>query len=391
MQVPAIKAAKLSGLRVITADPLATAPGFALADEAYVLDLGNLDQCLSIAQANNINGVMTIAAEYPIPTIAYIAQALGLPGISPETATAVTNKAEMRRKFCMAGVPAPFSLEVTSLDEAMEACCEINAAVVFKPALSHGGRGITKVSSGANNNEIKAAFEHAQTSGRSMHVLVEEYIDGPEFSVEAITFNGETRIIAITDKETSGPPHFVELGHSQPSQLSETDQDLLTSTTLKAIASLGIDWAPSHTEIKLSDQGPRVIEIGARLGGGYITSHLVPLAFGVDLVDAAIALALNRIPHLEPKIYQAAAVRFLVAKPGYVRDVTGLESARCLTGIHEVSIEVDKGDQVIPLRDATGRIGYVVAVGSNVMTAVRRAEEARDAISIQIVREMKDV
>ena len=382
MQLPAIRLAKAQGLRVICIDPQADAPGLSIADEGHVRDLGDEAFCLSIARASGIDGVMTLAAEYPIPTVARVASELGLPGISPRTATNATDKQAMRECFRQAGVPSPLSIPATAAAEARAAFAEIRGAAIVKPAKSHGGRGITCLEAGAVADRVDAAFGHAMDFTRSGVVLVEEFIDGPEFSLEGVTLDGATHIVAVTDKTTSGAPHFVELGHCQPSRRPAADIAALVDVATRGVAALGIDWAPSHSELKLTRQGPVVVEIGARLGGGYITTHLVPLSCGVDLVGCVINLALGRQPALAPRHQRGAAVRFVTAQPGRIREIRGVSQARQLAGVEEVSVYCELQDEVLPLRDATGRVGHVITSAEDADTAARLADAAHAMVVV---------
>jgi biotin carboxylase len=242
---------------------------------------------------------------------------------------------------------------------------------------------VTRVGANATGRAITAGFDAALAATREDAVLVEEFVVGPEFSVEAITWRGMTRVVAVTDKLTSGAPHFVELGHSQPSRFGQADLDALRSTAIAAVAALGIDDAASHTEIRLGAAGPRIMESAARLGGGFINSHLVPASCGVDIVRAAIAVALGREPDLEPRALQGSAIRFLTAPPGRIESVDGLDVARSMPGVMEAVSYVSRGDEFGALRDASGRLGHVIARGATASEAVRRAESALAALHVR--------
>lgn len=382
MQLPAISAAKEMGLQVIAIDPSPQAPGLALADQQHVFDLADTEGCLTVAKANDIDGVMTLAAEYPIPTVAYIAETLGLPGITTRTAACATNKRAMRDAFTKGGVPSPASFSALTIDEAVSAMQQVRGPVIFKPTMSHGGRGITRIPDIATRAEIEIAFHRAMNSTRAEGILVEEFVDGPEFSIEAVTFGGETYVVAVTDKVTSGDPYFVELRHNQPSKWPDEDISKLVKAAKKGINALGIDWSPSHTEIRLTPDGPKIMEIGARLGGDYITTNLVPLTLGVDLATASILLALGREPDISPIRHHGAAVRFLEAEPGTIKKIEGLEDVKQLPGICEVSVYMKPGDQVLPLQDSTRRIGHVIAVAKTPDEAIALVEQAKDMIEI---------
>ncbi len=332
-QVPMIRAACEDGLEVVAVDPSRDAPGLRLADHAYCHDLADVDAVLRAATRHGISGIATLGADYPMPVLAQVCAALGLPGPVIDAVHRATNKWLMRAAFQSAG--------------------------------------------------LTAGFDAALAATREDAVLVEEFVEGPEFSVEAITWRGMTRVVAVTDKLTSGAPHFVELGHSQPSRFGQADLDALRSTAIAAVAALGIDDAASHTEIRLGAAGPRIMESAARLGGGFINSHLVPASCGVDIVRAAIAVALGREPDLEPRALQGSAIRFLTAPPGRIESVDGLDVARSMPGVMEAVSYVSRGDEFGALRDASGRLGHVIARGATASEAVRRAESALAALHVR--------
>ncbi len=387
MQLPAIQTAKSMGLRVIAIDPDPKAPGLALADFSYTFDLGKIDKCLAIARRHAIHAVLSLASEYPIPTIAALCQVLDLSGLNPLTAEGATNKRVMRELLAKADVPIPRSVAVYNLSQAKSSCANTPGEKIVKPVMSHGGRGVTQLSACATGQQISTAFNHALKSTRAAGVLIEEFVPGPEFSVEAMTFNGITKIVAITDKLTSGPPHFVELGHSQPTQLDKEQSSQLEQITRKAIHAIGIDWSPSHTEIKLTPQGPKVIEIGARLGGGFITSHLVPYSTGVDMVKASIQLALGQSPDIEIKHNKGAAVGFITAPTGQITSLQGMERCLCSLGLKSMSLYVSQGDQVCELKDASGRLGHIICTAADPKAALARVEMAKNEIEIRVQKE----
>lgn len=139
-------------------------------------------------------------------------------------------------------------------------------------------------------------------------------MEGPEVSVETLSFDGHTHIIAITDKVTTGSPEFVEMGHSIPSQLSIDTKLQIEKVVIAAIKAVGINNGPSHTEIIITKDGPKVVELGARLGGDNITTHLVPFATGVDMVEACIEIAFGNNPVLNKRISMGSAIRYFKTK-----------------------------------------------------------------------------
>jgi biotin carboxylase len=387
-QITAIRTALDMGLRVIAIDPDPAAPGLALATFSQVHDLADLDAILAVARAQRIAGIMTLAADYPMPTVAAVCAELNLPGPSLEVVAKATNKRLMRLALSNENVPCPRFIHVETIEQARQAVASLGGDVIFKPAMSHGGRGITRVSDGSPDAVIELAFQRALRETRSDGVMVEEFIDGPEFSIESLTHQGVTRVVAVTDKLTSGAPYFVELGHNQPSRWPADQIEALRHTAEQAVAALGIDEAAGHTEIRLASSGPVIMEVAARLGGGFINSHLVPLSTGIDLVAATIQVAIGEAPDLQPRTRgRAAAIRFLCASPGRVTRIEGLETVRQIEGVEEVEVYVQPHDRIAPLVDASGRCGHVICSAADPGHVIALAERALHGIHIHTVTE----
>lgn len=372
------------GLNVVAVDPDPAAPGLALATVRRVHDLADVQAILRVAREHRIDGILTMAADYPMPTVAAVCAELNLPGPRPQVVAQATNKWLMRQVLQAALLPCPSLRRVLDLEQAAHAVAALRGDTIFKPAMSHGGRGITRVPAGSPMAIVERAFVRARRETRADGVLVEEFVDGAEFSVESLTHQGVTHIVAVTDKITSGAPYYVELGHSQPSRWPATRVETLRTTAEQAMAALGIDQAAGHTEIRLTSNGPVIMEAAARLGGGFITSHLVPLSTGVDLVRATIRVALGASPDLTPKLPAwAAAVRFLSATPGRVTGVDGLEALQDIDGLEEAEIYVRPGETIGALVDASGRPGHVICSGRDAEHAIALAEAAQRCICIR--------
>jgi len=382
-QTPAIRLAKQLGLRTLAIDPSPEAEGFAFVDERHVFDLADTENCVAVASKAKVNGVLTLGADYPVPMVAKICESLALPGITSTAAARATNKRLMRQALSHSSVPCPASYPAQNLEQALQAFVAISGETIIKPTIGNGGRGITRIHADAPNTQVQAAFERATAFTRGDGVLVEQFVEGPEFSVETITRSGQTQVVAVTDKLTSGYPYYVEVGHSQPTGLTNALLDQVTQTAVAAVEALGIDGSPGHTELRLGVEGPVVMEVGARLGGGYICSDLVPLSLGVDLVQAAIELALDREPNLTPKHRRGAAIRFLQPTPGTIERIEGVQEAQQLSGCHRVCVEAQPGDIIQPLKDSDGRMGYVIFSGQDAPQAIARAEQAKQMIRIQ--------
>jgi len=373
------------GLRVIAIDPSPSAPGLSIADEAHVFDIGDVERCIEVARASGVTGVVTLAADFPMPTLAAMCAELSLPGPSVDSVECATNKWRMRAAFEMGGVPGPRSIPAHDREQAREIYTRLGGAVVVKPVLSSGGRGISMVEQKSPWHCVDAAFDRAFHETRAGGVLIEDYVAGPEFSVELLSWDGEPRVVAVTDKITTGPPYFVETGHSQPSLFGEQDLSVLTRTACSGMRALGLDWCAGHAELRLTETGPQVMEIGGRLGGGFITTDLVPSSTGIDLVAATIRVALGERPNITANKCCGAAVRFIEGRRGRVLDVHGLEDARSSLGCIAAEVYVGRDDEVLDLLDARGRIGHVICVGADAVEALARTRDAMERIAIEVM------
>ncbi len=374
-----IRRAREMGLVVIAVDRDPDAPGFAWASKSQAVDIKDERACLDIAKREGVQAVLSVSTDFAVRTVAFVGESMGFPGLSAEAARVCTNKALMRESLGRAGLGLVKFGRVKSREEALEVASNIGFPCILKPVDSVGSRGVGRVEEGS---QVAAAFEAANRASASGEVMVEEFVDGPEVSVEAITVNGETRIAAVTDKITSGPPHFVELGHTQPSDFSA--DAAVKGTVEKCVGALGVDDSATHTELKLTRDGPRVIEVGARLGGDRITSDLVPLSTGIDLMEAVILLSLGREPGVNRRWEKGAAIRYLAVPPGTVKSIRGAETARSTEGVTDVRIDVSVGDVVPELRSSADRVAHVVAQGLSASEAAAAADKALSEIRIEV-------
>lgn len=385
LQIPAIVAATKRGMRVVAVDGNSAAPGLRLADTFRVADITDPSACLAIAREEDVRGVVHICSEAALYSQAVITRALSLPGISYETARRATNKALMREAFQKAGVPSPRFREVSSLADLQGALADLERPTMVKPSRSSGSRGITRIETSDTSDVVRAAWQRAIENSRDPSVVVEEYVGGPEYSVEVLAFAGRVHVLAVTDKITSGHPNYVELGHSEPASLSPSAFLAVERATAQAVNALGIDWAAAHVELRLSSSGPVVIEVGPRMGGDYITTELVPRSTGIDMVGAVVELAIGQMPVLERATEQrGAAIRYLAPPPGLVVSVRGVDAARRAPGVVEVHVDATPGSMVMAVTSSLARAGHVIAEGRSAEEAIELAEKARRLIQIGV-------
>ena len=270
-------------------------------DKFYPVSFTEKDEVLRICRDEKIDGITSFSLESAIPTVVYVAQAMGLVGNTKECVSLIETKYAQRKAFENNGIPVPKFVKLKRGEK-----CNVSKMIfpiIVKPLDSGGSQGIMKLDAIEGLPEaLEDAFNHSRTE----QAIVEEFVDGREFSVEALSHNGKHYILQITDKVTSGAPHFIEMQHHQPADISNEVAERIKNMVGKALTALKIENSPSHTEIKLNTRGDLyIIEIGARLGGDYITSDLVRLSTGYDLVKGTIELALGRFkePQLPQKEY----------------------------------------------------------------------------------------
>jgi len=370
--------------------PFLEPPRRGLAFEALETnDLEALGAALeSFAQRRRIDVVLTFS-EYYVAIVAEVARRLGLRYLDPRAAAICRSKAETRRVLRAAGCPVPRFDLARSLEEARSIAGRIDYPAVVKPVGESSSQGVLQV---AGPEELEAQFralhgarENARGQALTGEVLIESLLEGPEYSVETLTLErGDTRIVGIVDKYLSEPPLFVELGHDFPSTVGESTAEALVAATRAALDAVGYDFGPAHTELRLTARGPVVVEINPRLAGGMIP-ELVRYATGVDLLTVWLDQLQLRSPELEPTRTGWASIRFFTApRRGVLRGAVGLEEARALPTVREVSLDKPMGGRVEPAEKATQRLGQVIAAGDDRHRVLDDVTRARDLVRFEI-------
>lgn len=385
LQVPAIKKAKELGYQIILVDYDANAVGFPLADIKLVVSTLDQEEVYRQALIYKPDVVITSTSDGPVRTAAYVNEKLGKqPDLSYEDSLCATIKNYMRDRLKENHLPIPEYYAVNNFNEFTEAVRKLEGCCIIKPADNAGSRGVVLLngSSFPSNEQLLQAYEYSRENARGGVVMVEEYMTGPEVSVEAMTVNGETTIVTITDKFITPPPYFVEIAHSEPSILDEETKEQICKITKKALKAIGLINAPSHTEIKVTKEGPKIVELAARLGGDFITSKLVPLSTGVDMVGNSVLLATGSSVDLTPTRQNGSAIRFIQGKEGILKRIDIDEEVYHLEGIEEVSLYKKPGDLTHSIRSSNDRLGHIITTGKTASEALERAKKALSYIHI---------
>ena len=313
LQQPLVEKAKEMGLEVHCFAWEDGAVCKDIADHFYPISIIEKEEILSICQQVGINGICTIASDVAAPTVAYVAEKMGLVGNSYESAVRANNKYLMRESFSKADVPCPKYMvatpETLNTPTVLDGLREFQYPIIIKPSDRSGSLGVSKICTPA---EYYPAIDQAMKVSFRHDAMIEEFIEGREISVEFISYQGHHYPLQITDKVTTGAPHFVELEHHQPSSLSKEMYETIYSITEKALNALGITNGASHSEYKITQSGRiAIMEIGARMGGDFIGSDLVRLSTGYDFLKGVIEVAQGEF--VEPQItdHKCSGVYFL--------------------------------------------------------------------------------
>ena len=381
LQLPAIQKAKEMGLHVAVVDFNPQAIGIPYADEYYNASTMDEDAVLAAAEDYQPDGIMTLATDMPMRGVAKTSDKLHLHSINYETAVKATDKYDMIKAFKEHSVPSPWFFVVDTLVELKAHEKDVTFPCIIKPTDNAGSHGVAKVYS---FQELLDNYEYAHSCSRHGKVIIEEYLDGPEVSVEVMVVNGNVNILQITDKITTEAPHFVEMGHTQPSRLSEEIQDAIRQVATAACLAVGIDKGPAHVEMKVTKRGPVMIELGARMGGDNITTHLVPLSTGIDMVGSTIKVALGEDPDITPTLHCGSAIRYFDVPFGTITAIDNIEEAKLMPGVKQITFTKNVGEDSTPIQCSNDRIGFVIAQGATAEEAARACELALKTILVQI-------
>lgn len=386
LQIPVIKKAKEIGYYVIAADGDSNAVGLQFADKAICANITDEEVMLEIAREQHIDGVIHPCSEVSMNVMGRINDELGLAGITKVQAIRATNKHLMRNAFEKGNAPSPMSILTKSAEDAwIHLQNDLSTNGILKPSRNSGSRGIAKVSRNMDKEDFVKAYNIALNESRDKSVLIEQFIDGPEFSIEIIVWNSEVNVLTVTDKKTTGAPHFVELGHNQPSCYSKEDVETLKTAAVAGVKALGVNNCACHAEAKLMDGKAYLMEIGARLGGDFISTELTHLSTGIDMVAAAIDVALGMEPDLsikeEPK---GVCIRYFCPKAGKLVSVTNTEVLND-PRVYKKEIYVRKGDIIPEITSSLSRSGHVIVIEKTPQEAVKLAEKLINEVKFDTV------
>lgn len=351
LQLPLVQRAKEMGIRTIC---FAWAEGAVckdVADKFYPISIMEKEQILEICKQEQIDGICTIASDTAAPTVAYVAEQMGLVGNSYKASLKANNKFLMRNAFAAADVPCPKYWCLTEQSPITNNLSPL--PLIVKPSDRSGSLGVVKVE---REEDLLPAIQAAQEYSFKHEAIVEQFIEGREISVEFISYQGKHYPLQITDKVTTEAPHFVELEHHQPADLTLEQYSEIYRLTTKALDALGVTNGASHSEYRITEDGKiYVMEIGARMGGDFIGSHLVQLSTGYDFLRGVIEVALGEFTTPLRTINKYSGVYFLCQETGYLDLYFQQQSFPACIVAHEKT-----SDTLWPVQCSGDRSGYLI-------------------------------
>jgi len=341
-----------------------------------------------VQRRRELDAVLTFS-EFYVTIVAEVAARRRFRYLRPAAARTCRNKLETRRALRAAGLATPEFRLVASEEEACWAAREMSYPCVVKPPADSSSKGVRLVRDAGELLDHFRRLHAWRINDRGQRlggeVLVESFLRGPEVSVETVALApGDVRVIGITAKHLSPPPLFVEIGHDFPAALGENESAAIRKTTLSALAAVGFDFGPAHTEIRLTEEGPVVVEINPRLAGGMIP-ELVRHALGIDLLSAFLNQLCGQPVDLSPGRAEWASIRFLTAdRCGRFAGLGGAEEAGRVTSVREVTLLKRPGATVRKAEEAADRIGYIIAGNASRTRLLLDVEQAMDCLRLNI-------
>ncbi|MFH9658857.1 ATP-grasp domain-containing protein [Streptomyces sp. NPDC017248] len=367
-------------------------------DQALLVDYGDIDRLLPLAaslhEAYPFQAAVSLFELGLLPA-ARINEALGLSGESVDTVELLLDKWRMRRHLAAKGISPVASAIGRSPQDLREFAAAHGFPVIVKPVRESGSVGVFCVREPADVDAVAERYRSLDDADWATgdlfsddsfeEFLMEEYLDGPEVSVETLSFDGRHVVVAVTDKEAfGGGSGFVELGLTQPSRAPQETLREVTRLVTDFLDAVGLRNGPGHTEIRLTSRGPRIIESHNRIGG-YALNEMVESAYGVDMERYALGIRFGLVEPLaeSPTPRGGAALRALTPEPGRVVEITGVEAVRADPAFVDLHLKVRPGDEVRPLTWNEDIGGYVVARGADAAEAIAHSKRLAEAIHVR--------
>ena len=385
-----IKLAKKLGLNVVVSDNNPNAPGLKFADKSIIVSTYDVEGTVEAAceyhqNVNRIDGVICIATDVPL-TVASVAEKLSLPGITTETARKCSDKLLMKETLLAAGIPIPWFSLVKSVSELRSIISKRGLPLVIKPVDSRGARGVIQITKLV---DLEWVFEHAKSFSPTSRVMLEEFLEGQQYSTESVIMDEKNITMGFTERNyellEELSPYIIENGGQQQANIDKKELDSIVNLVEKSSQVLGISNATSKGDVVMTNDGPKIIEIASRLSGGYFSSDQIELVTGINITEIAIRLSLGEKINkdkLHFSYQKFVAIRYFFPKPGKITSISNTDSFKNKSWVHKLDLFYGVGDVLEKITDHTKRCGFVITTGNTRDEAVKRARTVVENIQI---------
>jgi biotin carboxylase len=381
-QLDLIKRASELGLFTVVADISAEAPGRRLADEFVQIDTNDCTGLLEIVRQNPVSMVLADQSDRTVPVAAFLNEQLGLSGIRPDTAHVFTNKYAMREALAGSGVPMPAYAEVSKVEEATAAAREWGYPLILKPKSSQASVGVFKVD---DELELRTHFAATMSESRDGTILVEEFVEGVEVTVEGFSLDGKCTVLAVSEKEHYRFNSCIARRLAYPPRFKSETQRRIRETHQIVVNTLGLRDGITHAEYRVRDGDPYLVEVAARGGGNRIASVIVNHVSDVDVYEMLIRRMMGQDIVMPPRLRRAANLEFLDFPPGKVNAISGLDEIRNSDLVCDIELGFSEGETIeLPHNDKT-RQGYFISLGDTRDEIDDKARRVKQLLEIEYV------
>lgn len=381
-QLPAIQKGKEKGYAVIATSCYSDDIGMSISDIPLTIDTTDVENTLKAARIHKIDGIMTMATDVALPSVGKVVDELGLVGPSFQTALFSTDKVMMKNRLLERNIPTANARIVRSLSEARDAIKSLELPVMLKAVASSGSRGITRVES---TSQLEEAFKYAEAVSGSQDFLIEEFMEGLEFGTQGLVYKGKLEFLFPHNDTVTPPPYLTPIGHSYPMELPENTKQVILDIVANCVKALEIDNSMLNVDMIMTPSGPKIIEIGARMGATCLP-ELTTIYSGIDVVDVAIEMAMGHKITLQETKKKQPCAGLLIRSPK-----TGiLEVAEAPQDLIDnpklVAIRWDKkaGDKVREFKVGPDRIGEIVVTSDSWQKAEQLCHEMDGQLVIKV-------
>jgi biotin carboxylase len=379
-QTDLIRRASELGLRTIVTDISEHAPGRMFANEFIQIDTNDRRGLLEIARAKQASIVLADQTDRIVPVAAFLNEQLGLKGIRPDTARVFTDKYEMRNALASSDVKMPHYAEVATVEEALKAVTEWGYPAILKPKNSQSSCGVFRVE---NEPELRQWFADSLKESHDGRILIEEFVEGTEVTVEGFSLEGKCTVLAISEKEHYSFNPCVARRLAYPPRFEPETLRRIRETNEKAVDTLGLQDGISHAEYRMSNGFPYLIEVAARGGGNRIASVIIPHVSGVDAYEMLINRLMGQEAKMPHRLNRSGNLEFLDFKPGKVKAIRGLDEVRNSDLACDIRLHFQVGDTLCEPADDKSRLGYFISLGETRDEIDEKSARVRELISIE--------